>query len=70
MQRGTAVIAVFLWRIVYAQPASARGALRIQTLHGPPRKLVHVPSRRAKFGAVAENEETPCRYAPQKIKSP
>lgn len=64
------MIATFLRRIVHAQPASARGALRIQTLHRPSRKLVHFPSRRAKFGAVAENEETACRCAPQESKSP
>lgn len=43
MQRASAVTAAFLRRLFNPQPVSARGTLRIQTLHRPSRKLHFTP---------------------------
>jgi hypothetical protein len=51
MQRTAALAATFLRRFFHTHPVPARGALRIQTLHGPSWKL-HCTSRRAKFGPL------------------
>jgi hypothetical protein len=53
VQRTTALAATFLRRFFHAHPVPARGALRIQTLHGPSWKL-HFASRPVKLGAAAK----------------
>lgn len=50
------VAAGFLCRRVHAQPVSARGAFRVQALHGPARQILHaVASQRAWAEGGAEN---------------
>jgi hypothetical protein len=69
VQRTSALAATFLRRFFHAQPVSARGTLRIQTLHGPPWKLLHFTSRGAKFG-LEQKEESPTVSLRKKIRAP
>ena len=41
VKRSAAIAADFLWRILHAQPVSARGTFRSQTLHRPSGQILH-----------------------------